>query len=97
MVSKTKWEKEELLKLLIETRRVLRCDLQEKLHIERKELTADIDIEIKELENKKNNLLVQHGLMNIEGSRYGCDVSLHPELKVFDENTIMERKRILES
>lgn len=97
MVTKTKWEKEELLKVLNENRIGLRCDLQRKLKIERNNLIKDIDIEIKELEHTKLNILGKHNLLNLEGSRYGCDtIPLHPELKAFDIKTNLERKKILE-
>jgi hypothetical protein len=97
MVTKTKWEKEELLKVLNENRIGLRCDLQRKLKIERNDLTKNIDIQIKELEHTKLNILKKYNLLNLEGSRYGCNtIPLHPKLKVFDKNTNIERKKILE-
>jgi hypothetical protein len=93
MAVKTKWEKEELLKILNDDRRILRCDLQRKLKVEKANITKDIDVEIKELEKKRNAILKKHNLINIDGSNYGC--LLHPELKMFDENTNIARKQIL--
>jgi hypothetical protein len=97
MSQKTKWEKEELLKILNITRSMLRCDLQRELAFKKEEYTVDINTQIKELEKKKNDILEKHNLLNIDGSRYGCDlIPLHPELKLFDENTNIERKTILQ-
>ena len=96
MVTKTKWEKEKLLQILNETRANLRCDLQHTLKTERNNLTKDIDIQIKELEYTKLNILKKHNFLNLEGSRYGCDtIPLHPDLKAFDIKTNLERKKIL--
>lgn len=96
MVSKTKWEKEELLKILNNSRQLQRCDIQRRLKLEKENITKDINIKIKELEQEKYNILKKHNLLNIDGSKYGCDIiSLHLELKVFDEKTNIERKNIL--
>ena len=96
MSQQTKWEKEELLKILNSVRGTLRCDLHRKLSIERENLVSDINKEIKGLEKEKNDLLKEHNLLNLGGSRYGCDlIPLHPELKAFDEKTNIERKNIL--
>jgi hypothetical protein len=96
MSQKTKWEKEELLKILNLTRSSLRCDLQRKLSLEKEKLVSDIDIQISELNIKRHDILKKHNFLNIEGLRYGCDlIPLHPELKTFDENTNIEKKNIL--
>jgi hypothetical protein len=97
MPQQTKWEKEELLKILAMERAILRCDIHRKISIEREKLISGINTQIKDLEKERNDLLKKHNLLNIEGSRYGCDlIPLHPELKVFDENTNIERRKILE-
>lgn len=96
MTQQTRWEKEELLKILNSVRTSLRCDLQRKLSLEKEKLVSDIDKKIKGLERERRDILKKHNLLNIEGSRYGCDLTpLHPELKVFDENTNIERENIL--
>ena len=57
---------------------------------------SDIDKKITELNRERGDILKKHNLLNIEGSQYGCDLTpLHPELKVFDENTNVERENIL--
>ena len=97
MAQRTKWEKEELLKILNSTRGTLRCDLHRKLSSDRESLISDINKKIKGLEKEKNDLLKKHNLLNLDGSRYGCDlIPLHPELKAFDEKTNIERKNILQ-
>ena len=81
----------------------MRCDLHNKLSSEKKKLTADIDKtveglnnEVKGLNKEREDILKKHNLLNLNGSEYRCYVaSLHPDLKVFDENTNIARKRIL--
>ena len=105
MTKTTKWEKGELLKVVNEQRQVLRCDLQRELTKKAEKLTQGISDKI-ELLNKQKEVLIKekeemlkkNDFLNLTGSRYGCDViTLNQELKTFDENTNIERKRILEA
>lgn len=104
MSTKTKWEKEELLKVLNEQRPVLRCDLQRELTKKAAKLTHGISDKIERLNKQKEvlikekeEILKKNDFLNLTGSRYGCEViPLNQELKTFDENTNIERKRILQ-
>lgn len=95
MAKLAQWEKREILNIYKHDRHVARCVMVSKIEKERDILTVDIDKRItnarndlKELENKKIDMLEKVSMNNLTPPKYGCNVYReYPELENFDKQT----------